>query len=79
MSLTIAGRILLASDESFGVEQILVWTSLHFVDDVGLEVNIQGPWHMFTRASLGEECTKTTVVLCTGDATVRLGEIDEIH
>ena len=62
MSLTVAGSVLLAGDESLGVEEAPVCARSDLIDDVGLKVDIEGTRHMLARRGLGEERAETIVV-----------------
>ena len=46
----IVGRILLASNHLFRVEKASVGASADFVDDIGLEVTVDGPRNIFALA-----------------------------
>lgn len=75
--LTVAGSVLLASDEGLGVEKAPVRTRLHLIDHIGLEINVERAGHMFARRGLREESAEATVVgrrRVIKQATVRLDE-----
>lgn len=52
---TVAGGVLLAVDEGLGMEKTPVRASLDFVNDIGLEVDVERPRHVFPRGRFGEE------------------------
>ena len=60
--LTVAGRVLLASNESLGVEKTPVGTRPYFIDDIGLEINVKRAWHVLARRCLREESAEAIVV-----------------
>lgn len=43
-------RVLLAGDHLFGVEKVSVGTSTNFVDDIGLQVAVDGTRNIFALA-----------------------------
>jgi hypothetical protein len=51
----VIGRILLASDHLLRVEEAAVGTGADLVDDIWLEITVDGAWDIFALASLGEE------------------------
>lgn len=51
----VVGSILLAADQELRVEELAVGTSPDLVDGRGVEVDEDGPGHIFAVASLGEE------------------------
>jgi hypothetical protein len=59
-------RVLLASDHLLGVEQAAVGTGADLIDDIGLEIAVDGAGDIFALASLGEEGRKTFVVVGLG-------------
>lgn len=46
----VVGGILLASDHHLGVEKVAVGTGAHFVDDIGLEIAVDGTGNVFALA-----------------------------
>jgi hypothetical protein len=77
---TVTGSILLACDESLGVEETSVGARLDLVDDIGFKVDVQRTGDMFARRSLGEEGTETIVVLRRGafsDTAIGLNKSSE--
>jgi hypothetical protein len=43
----VVGRVLLASDHLLGVEKTTVGTGADLVDNIGLEIAVDGAWHVF--------------------------------
>lgn len=54
-SCEVVGGVLLAGDELLRVEQLAICTGPHLIDDGGLEVDEDCPWHVLPRARLAEE------------------------
>ena len=51
----VVGRVLLASDELLGVEELAVDAGPDLVDDGGLQIHKHGPGHVLPGTGLGEE------------------------
>ena len=62
VSLTVARGILLAGDESLGVEETPVGAGPYLVDDIGLEIDVKRTGHVLARGCLGEESAETIVM-----------------
>lgn len=43
---TVVGGILLSGDHLLGVEELPVGTSAHLIDDIGLQVDVDGAGHV---------------------------------
>lgn len=50
MSHTVVASVLLSSNHLFRVEQTSVCTSSNLVDDIWLEINVDGSWNIFSLA-----------------------------
>lgn len=48
----VVGSILLASDHHFGVEQVAVGTGADLIDDIGLEIAVDGTGNVFALACM---------------------------
>ena len=46
----VVGRILLSSDHLLGMEQVPICTGSHFVDNIGLEIAVDGSRHVLALA-----------------------------
>ena len=62
MSHTVVSSILLACDESLGVEEGAVDTGPDLVDDVGLEVDVERAGHVLAGRGFREESAEAIVV-----------------
>lgn len=51
----VVSRILLPRDKLLWVEELAVRASAHLINDSGLKVDKDGPWHMLARTCLAEE------------------------
>jgi len=47
----VVGGVLFAGNHLLGVEEVLVCASADFVDDIGLEIAVDGTWDVFAVAS----------------------------
>jgi hypothetical protein len=45
---TVVGRVLLASDHLLGMEQAAVSTSSDFIDNIWLQINVDGSWDVLS-------------------------------
>jgi hypothetical protein len=54
--LTVVGRIFLAADQQFWVEELPIWSCTNFVDWRGVKVDEDASWNMLAIASFSEEC-----------------------
>jgi hypothetical protein len=45
------------------MEETSIRTTSDFIDDIGLEINVERTGHMFARRSLGEEGTEAIVIV----------------
>lgn len=59
---TVAGGVFLSSDKSLRVEKTPVWAVPDFINNVRLEVDVQGPGHVLARRRFREESAEATVV-----------------
>lgn len=76
---TVAGGVLLPIDEGLGMEQTPVRAIPDFIDDIGLEIDVQGAWHMLARRRLRKECAETVIGIRTlRQTTVRLDILDQL-
>jgi hypothetical protein len=57
----IVGSILLAGDHLLWVEKAAIGTSADLIDDVWLEITVDGTWDIFALASLGEEGAESLI------------------
>jgi hypothetical protein len=72
---TVAGSIFLASNESLGMEEAPVWAISHFIDDIGLQINVERARHMLPSGSLREKSAEAIIVFgrrAFDDAAIRL-------
>ena len=60
--LTVVSGILLAGDHRLGVEQASVGSRSDFVDDVGLQVDVERSGDVLAGAGLGEESREAVVI-----------------
>ena len=65
----VVGGILLASDELFRMEQLVVGSSPHFIDNGGFQVEEDSTGNVFSGSSLAEEGVES--VITTSDGLVR--------
>ena len=75
--LTVASSIRLSGNESLQVEKATVGTSLKLIDDIGLEVNVEGTGDMFSSRSFGEKGPEPVVAGRGGafhQTTIRLAK-----
>jgi hypothetical protein len=68
----VVGRVLLATDELIGMEELRVSAVAHFVDNRGLKVNHDGTRHILAAASLAEEGLEALVVTSVGHGAIGL-------
>ena len=62
---TVVRSVLLAGDESLGVEETPVGARPYLVDDIGLEIDVERTGHVLARGSFREESAEA-VVVCGG-------------
>merc|ERR1712127_887495 len=62
----VVGCILLARDELLGVVELTVSTGTGLVDHGGLEIEVDGAWHVLASAGLGEEGVERVVTATDG-------------
>lgn len=60
---TVASSIFLASNESLGMEEAPIWAIPHFIDDVGLQINVERARYMLASGSLREKSAEAIIVL----------------
>ena len=77
----VVGGILLASDELFRVEQLVVGSSPHFINDGGLQVEEDSTGNVLSSSSLAEEGVEGIIAtsdgLVRGHLTIRLDTVLE--
>lgn len=80
--LTVARGVLLAGDEGLGVEETPVGARPYFVDDIGLEIDVERTGHVLAGGCLGEESAEA-VIVCRGrvlnETTVGLEGLFRYH
>lgn len=72
---TVVGGVLLTRHHSLGVEERPVGAGPNLVNDIWLEIDVEGARDVFSRAGLGEECAETGVVFAwalVGKLAIRL-------
>jgi hypothetical protein len=57
----VVGSVLLSSNHLLGMEQAAVGTSADLIDDIGLEIAVDGSGNIFALTSLGEEGAETLI------------------
>jgi len=75
----VVGRVLLASDHLLGMEQAAVGTSSDLIDNVWLQIDVDGSWDILALTGLREECAES-LVLRTGlsllsEVSIRLNTV----
>lgn len=60
---TVARGVFLASNKSLWVEETPVRAVPDLVNNIGLEIDVQGTGHVFARGSFGEESAEATIVV----------------
>jgi len=62
----VVGSILLAGDQLFGVEQLPVSASPHFINNSGFQVNENSPRDVFSSAGFAEESIEAVITTSNG-------------
>jgi hypothetical protein len=61
-SCIVIGCVLLATDQQLWMEELAVVTSADLVNRGGIEINKDGPWHVFPITRLSEKCFERAAV-----------------